>query len=392
MYWNAVVGQESVVRLLQRAVARDRVAHAYLLHGPDGTGKRAIALGLARALQCAGEACQNGEPCRPCRKIMGLVHPDVHVLMPQPTEVSHEENAERLALLAKDPYAVVDWVRAPLLGSSVKARRTKQAFYSVERIRQALQHTMSMHAREGRYRIAIVTDVEAMRVEAANAFLKLLEEPGANTVFMLTTSREEQLLPTIRSRCQRIAVPRLSGSVIAAALQELIGLKRSDAEAMAMMANGSLTRARTLATDEDLRASRTVVLDFLAMAYANRTDTLFPTIDETAKQSRDHVRFVLALLQSWIRDLLLYRTIGPDAPVVNVDQIDRMARFCKNLPRANLDSMAALVDDARELLESNTHSRLLLVTLAHALRRAMRGEAEDALYVPLTEQLPVAPV
>jgi DNA polymerase-3 subunit delta' len=87
----------------------------------------------------------------------------------------------------------------------------------------------------------------------------------------------------------------------------------------------------------------------------------------------------------WIRDLLLYRTMGADAPLVNVDQQEAVARFCENLPEANLEAMAGLVEEAMELTERNVRVSLLLTALSQRLAQAMRGQAVEALYVPLPE-------
>ncbi|RMF60029.1 MAG: DNA polymerase III subunit delta' [Bacteroidetes bacterium] len=385
--WDHVIGQERVVTALQRAVDEGRVAHAYLFHGPDGVGKRAVALAFAQALQCEREGARPCGQCGPCEKVRRLIHPDVHVLFPQPGDADTDDVAARLARLAENPYAAVDFVRRPALDDPTKTSN-KQALYTVARINEDLRRAMSFKPVEGRYKVAILTDVERMRVEAANAFLKLLEEPGPQTVFVLTTGRPDLLLPTIVSRCQRLRFDVLEPEAIAQALAERAGREGGEAQLLARMAGGSFTRALDLAENEVLLEDRAFVLAFFRHAYTRRIDPLADLVEQAARMSRERFKGVLALMLGWIRDLVLYRTLGPEAPLVNVDQQDAIARFCTNVPGADLEAMIGLVEEAIDLVERNVHLTLVATTLALALGRAMHGMPEERLYRPLTETAP----
>ena len=134
--------------------------------------------------------------CLACTKVGRLLHPDVHVLLPAPKDADTDDLRARLETLAKNPYATVDFVRRPSLDDPAKTSN-KQAFYPVARINDELRRAMSYRPVEGRYKVAIMTDADLLRTEAANAFLKLLEEPAPQTVFILITSRPDRLLPTI---------------------------------------------------------------------------------------------------------------------------------------------------------------------------------------------------
>ena len=382
MHWDQVIDQKDIVELLKRAVSSDRVAHAYLFHGPDGVGKRAIAIALARALQCGG--CTPQTTCRPSSKIMRLVHPDVQVLLPQPSDAQPQDVFERLSLLAQDAYQDVDYVRAPTIRRQGASKSIKQAFYAVERIAGTLDHTMRLSPREGTYRIAIITDCDAMRPQAANAFLKLLEEPGARTVFILTTSRLNLVLPTVLSRCQRISFPPLSSEIIAGELARRDGLAPELASTVASMANGSLTQARALAQNEELGHDRALVLDVLRYAFTGDIKKQAEIVEALSRRNREQIKNLLTLMLSWIRDLVLYRGLGADAPVVNIDQREHIIRFCHNVGHADLEAMASIVAEARYMAECNVHVRVLLIALTQALGKAMHGPHDGRLYVPLT--------
>jgi DNA polymerase-3 subunit delta' len=191
MAWNGIINQQRVIEALKREISQQRVGHAYLFHGPDGVGKRAVAFALAQTLQCK-ERKTGGEiadavacgVCSACMKAQKMMHPDIHVLFPYPTDAKPEDIAERLRFFSENPYAPFDYVRRPSLNDPNKVSN-KQAIYTVARVNEDLRRSMSFKPVEGQYKVVLLTDVEAMRLEAANAFLKLLEEPAGSTVFIL---------------------------------------------------------------------------------------------------------------------------------------------------------------------------------------------------------------
>lgn len=384
MSWDAVIDQRRVIESLRSNISSDRIAHAYLFQGPDGVGKRAVALEFGKTLLCergGDEAC---DECLPCRKVDRMVHPDLHVLFPHPSDVNMEDVAERLQLLSANPYAAVDFIRRPSLQDASKSSN-KQAIYSIDRMHEDVQRSMSFKPVEGRYKIAVLTDVERMHNESANAFLKLLEEPPDRTVFMLTTSRPDVLLPTILSRCRRIRFDPLAPEAIEEALIGREGVEPQLAATLARMADGSYSGALDLNENEDLKGLRQLVVDYFRYSYANNIDKMVDLIEETARLGRENVKGVLDLMLRWVRDLILYGTLGDEAPIVNIDQQEAIANFSRNLPHADLEAMVALVEGAMELIERNVHVNLTLTVLSQALGKAMRGPHSGRLYTPLSE-------
>jgi DNA polymerase-3 subunit delta' len=128
-----------------------------------------------------------------------------------------------------------------------------------------------------------------------------------------------------------------------------------------------------------------LVLDYFRAAYSQKIERLDACTQTLQDQGRERVKTVLRLMLRWIRDLILYRTMGEEAPLVNVDQRDAVAEFCGNLPDADLHAMTRLVETAIELTSRNVRLRVLLMTLARRLNQAMRGGSVPPLYVPLSE-------
>jgi DNA polymerase III delta' subunit len=160
--WQGLNGQDRVVGLLRRAIERSRVPHAYLFSGPVGAPLVDTALALAAALNCeTRSACGQ---CDPCAKIIGGIHPDVVTLV--------REGAANIV--------------------------------PIESVRNQVIARIGLPPHEADVRVFIVEEATAMAPPAANSLLKTLEEPPARTLFVLCTTAPEQLLPTIRSRCQRV--------------------------------------------------------------------------------------------------------------------------------------------------------------------------------------------
>lgn len=384
MAWDDLLDQDRVVQALRGAIERDRVAHAYLFYGPDGVGKRAVAIEFARALQCErGEPDACGE-CNACSKVRRLIHPDVQVFFPQPSDAEMEEIVERIQRLAKNPYAAVDFIRRPSLADATK-QSNKQAFYSVDFVREVLQKISSYRPVEGRYKVVIITDADLFRQDSANAFLKLLEEPPPRTVFILTTNRPDRLLPTILSRCQKHRFDAISPEMIERVLVEKEEVEPETAAMLARMADGSYSRALDLMENVELTANRALVVDFLRQSYA-ASKNLPALIDSLAGMGRDRVKGVLLLMQSWVRDLVLYDAAGDEARLVNVDQAESIRKFCTNLPHADLQAMVSLIEDAMRLVERNVHLFLVFKGLSQELHVAMHGPHSGRLFVPLAEQ------
>ena len=391
MPWSQIIEQDRATDALSRALASGRVSHAFLFHGQSGTGKMAAALALAQALQCErrgtpagpeGDACGT---CLPCTKVARGLHPDVHLFLPYPrqpkatpkSDPHPSDYAERLQRTAADPYGAYDYrSRAKLDGDEPS---NKQVEHRKLPINEHVRAEMTRHPVEGRYVVGILPDADRIRTEAANSILKLLEEPAPRVVLVLTAERLENVLPTITSRCQRVRFDPVSPEAIEAALVERQRVPADRAAVCARMADGSYSRARRLVQSEELEALRTLAVDFVRQAYSGRAAAVQPLVDQVAKLGREGAKAWLGLVHSWIRDLVLARAAGDAAPLVNVDQAEPIRKFVAHVPQADLDAMAAHVEEAVGLVQGNAPLALVAATLAYALRDAMHGRQRPAL-------------
>ncbi|HEY5564794.1 MAG TPA: DNA polymerase III subunit delta' [Rhodothermia bacterium] len=382
MSWDQVISQGRAKDVLRRAITQDRVAHAYLFHGPYGTGKRAAAFAFARALQCKvapGEGCMT---CSDCSRINRMMHPDVRFFLPLPKDMEVEEIVKRMTDLGANPYDTVDFIRRPTAKSA-----NKQVIFRKEFIVEDVRPVVDFIAFEGAYKVVVLLDAEALGDDTGNVFLKLLEEPSPRSVFILITDRPDRLLPTILSRCQPIRFDPVPAADIARALIEREGRSEVDAASISRLADGSFSTARDLLHDETARGYRERLVPFMRAVYLNQVDYILELIDGVSSQTRDEVRLFLGLVLVLIRDLILVRELGPEAPIVNVHEREALVKFVKNLPNPRLEQMVNLVEEAWYLITRNVNSKLVLTTLTAGLRASMKGDRALPLVTPLAEQL-----
>lgn len=383
MVWEGIIGQRRVTDLLSHALESERVAQAYLFYGPEGSGKQAVAITLAAALQISPNDARKGEHTAFSRALR-LLHPDVHVFFPTPKEIDEAEIAARLALLREDQYRHVDTVRLPEPQTGGK-KGGKQAFYSVERMNEHIKPRVKYRPNEGRYQVVILLEADYLRVEAANAFLKVLEEPGQQTIFILTSSRPEKLLPTIVSRCQQIRFDPLEVSEMADALQKRLGLDARQALLFARMAEGSINKALELATNPDILQHRALIVSYFRAVYSRNVLQLAELHEQLVKMGRDGLKSVIRLMLLWVRDIALILHTQDLSRIVNADYEDVLAKLVQALPNAKTDQMVQSLEEAYFLVERNINESLILMALSDALARAMRGLPCPSLIRTLTD-------
>lgn len=291
MTFAQILGQERVLGSLISALASGQLHHAYLFGGPEGVGKELTARTLAQAANCErGEADACGE-CGPCRRIAGRNHPDVLLVLPE---------AE---LIARGWAGRADFSGKP-------SREIK-----IAQIRH-LQERLSLKALEARRKMAIIGCAEAMNVQAQNALLKTLEEPPDATTLVLVSSAPHALLPTIRSRCLKLAFAPLPLGLVAERVARERGADPATARLCAALAGGSLGQA--LALDPKALARRQEMLariEGLAPGDARAALLLAEDLATDRASAEAH----LDLLEAWYRDLATLASGGSPEGLINCD-------------------------------------------------------------------------
>ena len=282
MALSDVQGQPRPVHMLQATLAHGTVHHAWLLTGPSGVGKELAALGMAQALVCPVAPMAGCGKCPACTRVCHFHHPDVLWLMP-------EEEAVRRKLAARSDF------------DHVPSREIR-----VDQVRR-LQERLALRPLEATRKVVLLLPAEAMNPQAQNAFLKTLEEPPADTVLLLVTAAPDRLLPTLRSRCIRVAFGPLPHAFVREEVQRRLEVTPEVAEAVASLADGSLERA--LALDAEHLSDRRGRIERFEGVTGSDLRTVLRFADE-AGSSREDAEATLALLTVWVRDVAVARAGG----------------------------------------------------------------------------------
>ncbi len=224
--------------------ARGRLGQAYLFVGPDGSGKELTALELGRLLNCRDpRRCREEAACESCRKALDYQHPDLRWFCPAPASFGEAQTAELLAAKAADPLL------RPLFARSGEVLLGNPEHPAPLTVRALLQF-LRLRPYQGRRKVAVVDQAHRLRAGAANALLKMLEEPPADSVIILLSASREALLPTIQSRCLQVRFAPYGEPELAALLRELYDLDEDAARELARLGDGDARRAAELRQPE----------------------------------------------------------------------------------------------------------------------------------------------
>lgn len=241
MQFNQVIGQNNIKKQLILSAQQDKVSQAMLFLGSEGAGKLSLALAFAQYLNCEtpleNDSCNT---CSSCLKAQKFSHPDIFYTYPSigPKAMSRDFIAQWRELLKEEAYfAYTDWI-------ALLDNENKQGNITAEECNQIIRQHGLRHF-EGKYKIQIIWGAEFLQKEG-NRLLKIIEEPPANTVFILIAQSQEAILPTILSRTQIIKFPKLSIDEISNHLQSEMQLNNDDALKIAQISDGNWIEAKQL--------------------------------------------------------------------------------------------------------------------------------------------------
>src|SRR5210317_241190 len=316
MTFDQILGHERQKEILNRALASGRLAHAYLFAGPDGIGKRLMAMALARAIVCEEQrGCGN---CLACRKIDHQNHPDLHILEPD--------------------------------GKAIK----------IEQIR-AFQRELNLKPLEAPRKICMIEQADTMTVGAANALLKTLEEPRGDTLLVLLSAQPNRLLQTIRSRCQTLPFNRHPNSRIQAELEKQLSIESTESHILAALSEGSFKKA--FGKDRDLYLEQRRVL--LKTLTGLSSGSILPTLDFADQLATDKTILpdILEIFQAFYRDVLMTLQGRGDEELVNLDLREKIHKVSAREDVSTILAKLEALIEVRRQLDHNVNRQLAMEVL-----------------------------
>ncbi|HYM80588.1 MAG TPA: hypothetical protein VEY91_04140 [Candidatus Limnocylindria bacterium] len=382
---SELLAQPAATAFLQGVVASGRYANAYLFQGPAGVGKGTAAFAFARAMLCertpggrpsGPDLFATGEPpaptgrldeacgvCDGCARSRQLQHPDLKFLFP----VSGEEREldetvqETLAAVREDPWFVFTYEKA----ASIRLSLTRE-----------LLRELAYAPFEAARRAVVVRDADRMREDQYSALLKSIEEPGASTVWVLTTARPARLPATVRSRCQVVRFAPIPESTLAEFLAGRVSIPPKEALLLAALASGSLGRALVLRDGEPLRL-RDEALSVLEPALRGDSAGLWRAAQSFmnyGRTGRETLRRMIEFHELWLRDLLRAKVGAPREALVNRDREAEIRRQAEGLAPSEIRRRLLVLEEALRSLEGNVTADLTVFSAMARVAGARFGE------------------
>lgn len=369
--FRKIKGQDHTIDLLRTAIVNERISQAYLFHGSDGVGKFMTALYFGMAVNCY--AIPELKPCgvcASCHKFLMLEHPDLVYIFPTPNLNLNSEGEIKNAEIAKQYQAFLqNKINTPwqdfFFKESTEIRRE-----SISLLIKRLE--LSIH--EAKYRIVIVEEADQLNTQTANAFLKTLEEPPANTIIIQITERLPMLLPTILSRTQPIYFKPLSKAVIENILTTQFETSTTLARTAAKISAGNLKTAIRIASDSS-SISREWAFELFELAV-KRDELGFMALAERNRDyyTKDQVNDLLKYMRIIAGDLAMLSVDSTITDITNVDKFSFLcdiAESCPSLDEKVHDYLLALEDLGRKI-NGNVNLNLVMINLFLQTKNLLR--------------------
>ena len=365
MRFSDIYGLELTKKQLIASVQRNQVAHAQLFSGVEGSALLPMALAYATYLNCTNRSDEDacGE-CSSCSKNAKLVHPDVHFVFPvSSTEGVKLKDAQSRSFLPtwrkfllESPYGtLVDW--ATEFGGE-----NKNLNISKEESRQIIE-ALSLKAFEGKYKVMLIWMPEYLHQNAANGILKILEEPAANTVFLLVSPQKERLLSTIKSRTQLMRIPPFSDEELSHLLVNEYHIDSDKANQLIPLADGSLRIALQLHEEADVNL-HTLFLDWMRNCFTNNFIAINTDSEQFAALSKSAQKTLLLYGLEILRDALVAGHNDGKLIRVTGEDKDFVLKFGKTLNTGIIDLLSKQISDAHYHLERNANAKMVFMNLS----------------------------
>ncbi len=373
MFFKEVIGQTAIKERLIQSVRGERVSHAQLFAGPEGTGKLALAIAYAQYVACtnrqANDSC--GE-CPSCRKFRKLIHPDLHFVFPViktpkfKEPVSDNFLEEWRLMIAQNPYFSIDqWF------DQIGVENAQGLIYSHQS--EEIIRKLNLKSYESEYKVMIIWLPEKMHVACANKLLKMIEEPPVKTLFILITESEEDIISTIRSRCQLITIPPIDPDSLAKAIAALPEAEGYDIRNIVHLAKGNYGKAlELLQPDEQTLFNLERFKELMRSSYGRKFTDLFKWVDQIAGIGREKQKNLLNYCLMILRENFIYNLKNKDLTFMNEQEEEFSKRFSPFINERNIIEMSEVFETAYNHIGMNGNPKIIFTDVAFKITKLIR--------------------
>ena len=365
MYFKDILGQEEAKERLIQNVKEGKIAHAQLFCGGEGIGKLPLAIAYARYLSCQNpndeDACGK---CPNCVKFDKLAHPDLHFVFPVVKKKSSKDTVsddylpEWRELLKDTPYFNLPmWLQA--MGTE-----NQQALIYVKESDEIIRK-LSLKSSQGGYKIMIIWMPEKMNTECSNKLLKLLEEPPAQTLFLLVSEEPDALLTTIQSRTQRFQLHGIQEEAIATELAQSYGVQQEDAAHIAHLSAGNFLKAlETIHLNEDSKQFFELFVNLMRLAYQRKIREMKQWSETLAAMGREKQKNFLNYCQQMLRENFIYNFRDSSLVYMNAEERNFSSRFAPFVNEKNVIGIMNELSEAQRHIEQNVNAKMVFFDFA----------------------------
>lgn len=364
MRFEDVIGQDLVKNRMRQSVQTGRIPHAQLFLGPEGSGNLALALAYVQYIMCSDRTEHDScGVCGGCKRVSGLIHPDVHFTFPFPKKKDEMELCSDVypqwrEALQEDAYLnYEDWMQ------QLNAEN-KQGNIPTKELRKVIKN-LSLKSYEGNMKVSLIWLPEYLGQEG-NILLKVLEEPPVQTLFLLVGSDLDDILGTIISRTQLVRIPPIHDAQLSKALADRDGISEADAARLAKVAQGNYHLARNLgkeATNPHLDAWRS----WMTICFRRKMGEAFRWSDDLASLGREGVKSFLLYGIQVLRSCAIIPYAGSEG-LWDGPELEFVTKFnTLQLGHGVIGDMVEQLEKAMYGIERNGNAKILLMDATYGL-------------------------
>lgn len=373
MHFNTIPGLNEVKEHLISTVTKNKVAHAQLFAGPEGSPNLAMAIAFANYLACLKRTSTGscGE-CPACNKSFNFIHPDIQFIfpvtgtksIPSKDALSNVFLKEWRSFIKENPYGTLeDWTMA--FGG-----QDKQAIIPVNESREIIK-SLSLKSFESEYKIVIIWLPERMGKAAASALLKVLEEPPGKTVFLLVTDNAGQLLSTITSRTQRLNIRKFTYEEMCITLMDTYEVSEEKAQRISRIADGNLHEAQNIILEiED--NTHEWFREWMRVCFTVAYPRMVELSEEFAGMNKVVRKSMLAYSIGMMRETLITGTV-PDLSHVNGEDQAFALNFSKVMDEEKIDNLFKVMGATMYHLERNANAKIEFLNLSLSISEIFKS-------------------
>lgn len=363
MNFSSIIAQEGIKQILRQQLTTGQIPHAQLFCGPDGCGKLPMALAFAKALLC--QSPQNGEACgecRSCKMLQRWEHPDLHFIFPI-KKLKEAPNCKAYIKTWRETILSTPYLDATQWNDAMNVENQQTNIFVADA--NDICDALTLASQQGGYRVVIMWRAELMREDTANKLLKLLEEPPTQTVFILTSSSPEKILPTILSRTQVIKFPALTLAELSETLINEHGLSAEAAQIIARGSAGSYIQAtRQLVVNEEREIFFDMFVQLMRKCYLRDIREMHRWSELVSDWGREKQKNFLQYCQHLIRENFIFNFHNTELNYMTQKERDFSVRFSPFINEQNVISIMDELSLAERDITQNVNPKMVFFDFA----------------------------